>query len=206
MSVLAILGASGHGKVIADAALHGRIWKEVIFFDDAFRELPVNFPWPVLGDTNNLIENLSQFSGVIVGIGNNLIREKKYQLLINNNAPIVTVIHPQAYISPLAEVGDGCVVFAQAAINVHACIGYGCIVNTGATVDHDCKLSNFVHISPGSNLGGMVVVGERSWLGIGSSVKQGVKIGSDVVVGAGSSVVKSIIDNQVVVGVPARPF
>ena len=35
MNCLAILGASGHGKVVAEIAeLQG--WKKIVFFDDAF--------------------------------------------------------------------------------------------------------------------------------------------------------------------------
>lgn len=203
---LAILGASGHGKVIADAAALNSKWSKISFFDDAWPVVVENLPWPVIGNTNTLLETLDQFSGVVIGIGNNNIREQKHKLLAKHNAPIVSVIHPQACISPFAKIAEGSVVFALAVINIHASIGRSCIVNTGATIDHDCNLSDFVHISPGSHLGGMVSVGERSWLGIGSSVKQCITIGSDVVAGSGSSVVKSILDNQVVVGVPARPL
>ena len=203
---LAILGASGHGKVIADTATLDPKWDKISFFDDVWPFIPDGLPWPVIGNTNKLLETLDQFSGVVIGIGSNIIREQKHNLLVKHGALIVSVIHPQAFISPFANIGEGSVVFAQAVINIHAEIGRGCIVNSGATVDHDCKLSDFVHICPGSHLSGMVVVGERSWVGIGSSVKQCMTIGSNVVVGAGSSVVKPIVDNQVVVGVPARPL
>ena len=36
MKTLAILGASGHGKVVADAALSTGLWQEVVFYDDAW--------------------------------------------------------------------------------------------------------------------------------------------------------------------------
>lgn len=203
---LAILGASGHGKVIADAAALNPNWDRISFFDDAWPVTPDDLPWPVLGDTNALLETLDQFSGVVIGIGNNIIREQKHKLLVKHEASIVSIIHPRACISSLVDIGEGSVVLAHAVINIHAYIGCGCIINTGATIDHDCKLSDFVHISPGSHLGGMVEVGERSWLGIGSSVKQCIAIGSDVIVGAGSVVVKPVVNNQVVAGVPARPL
>lgn len=50
-----------------------------------------------------------------------------------------------------------------------------------------------------------MTVGDRSWVGIGSAVRQMIKIGSDVMVGAGSVVVSDISDACVVTGVPARP-
>ena len=48
MKRLALLGASGHGKVVADAALAGE-WDEVAFFDDAWPQRQRNGVWPVLG-------------------------------------------------------------------------------------------------------------------------------------------------------------
>ena len=49
-----------------------------------------------------------------------------------------------------------------------------------------------------------VYVGARSWIGIGSSVIQQVRIGSDVIVGAGAAVVSDVPNQVTVVGVPAR--
>ena len=46
--------------------------------------------------------------------------------------------------------------------------------------------------------------GELSFLGIGATIIQGIKIGKNVTVGAGSVVTNDIPDNVVVVGNPAR--
>jgi serine acetyltransferase len=82
----------------------------------------------------------------------------------------------------------------------------GCIVNTGATIDHDCQLAEGVHVCPGTHLSGGVVVGARSWIGVGASVRQCIRIGADVTVGAGAAVVRDVADRLTVVGVPARPI
>lgn len=204
MKRLAVLGASGHGKVIADCAeLCG--WEQVSFFDDRWPELLVNGHWPVIGGTNDLIETLSQFQGVVVGIGNNGIRLTKLQQLLDAGAQLPVLQHPSAQVSRYARIGLGSVVFAGAVINADSELGQGVIINTGATVDHDCVLGDGVHISPGANLAGGVVVAERSWIGIGASVRQLVRIGSDVVVGAGAAVVADTADAVTLAGVPARP-
>lgn len=202
MKTLAVLGASGHGKVIADCAeLCG--WQSVVFFDDAWPDRLENGPWAVMGNTDKLLASLSDFDGVVVAIGHCRIRQDKIGLLRAAGAPLVTLIHPRAVVSPYAQVGQGTVIFAGAVVNVDARIGEGGIINTGATIDHDCVLGDAVHISPGANLAGGTVVGDRSWIGIGSSVKQLIVIGADVIVGAGASVVKNIPDGLTVVGVPA---
>ncbi|NBB60356.1 acetyltransferase [Pseudomonas sp. ODNR1LW] len=203
MKRLAILGASGHGKVVADAAQCCG-WDHVDFYDDAWPGRAHNGNWLVVGDSAAMYTRLHDYQGVIVAIGNNAVRHLKLNALFEASAPVVSVIHPAAIISQYASIGPGSVVFAGAAVNVDAKIGFGAILNTGCSVDHDCVLGDSVHVSPGARLAGAVSVGDRSWVGIGSSVRQMISIGSDVVVGAGASVVSDVKDSVVVVGVPAK--
>jgi len=205
MKRLALLGASGHGKVVADmAALSG--WTTIEFFDDAWPQRTRNGAWPVVGDTDTLLTRLNEFDGVVVSIGDCAVRWYKHQLLLSKAAPLVNIIHPSAQLSPHAVLGIGSVVMACAAINVDAVLGQACIINTGATVDHDCRIDHAVHISPGAHLSGAVSVGMGSWIGVGSAVKQGISIGSRVLVGAGAVVVNAVADGLTVVGNPARPL
>lgn len=203
MKRLAILGASGHGKVIADMAIDSG-WQEVVFFDDRHPELAKNGSWPVIGDTKALIAALSSFDGVIVAIGSNATRLHKQNELKALGASLVNIIHPNATISSHAVPGKGCVVMAGAVINIGTTLGDACIVNTGATIDHDCVLGDGVHISPGAHLAGGVVVGFCSWIGMGANVKQLVRIGANVTVGAGAVVVHDFLEPCTVAGVPAR--
>lgn len=205
MKKLALLGASGHGKVVADCAeLCG--WDTVVFFDDAWPTRQENGRWPVLGDTAALLASLSDYDGVLVSIGHCRVRQEKLALLTAAGARIPTLVHPTAVISRYATLGVGTVVFAGVVVNVDARVGDGCILNTGCTVDHDCVIGACVHVSPGANLAGGVTVGDRSWVGIGSAVRQYLTIGSDVMVGVGAAVVSNIPDGATVVGVPAAPL
>ncbi|GGO85175.1 hypothetical protein GCM10011348_33120 [Marinobacterium nitratireducens] len=203
MKRLAILGASGHGKVVADLAeLLG--WLQVTFFDDAWPEHRENGPWPIAGPTESLILSVGAFDGVVVAIGDNRIRLQKQQQLAQEGAKLTSLIHPQASVSRYSAIGLGSVVMAGAVINVDATLGEACIINTGATVDHDCRLGDGVHLSPGAHLAGGVGVGNESWIGIGASVRQLITIGEGAVVGAGAAVVKDVPPRRTVVGVPAR--
>ncbi|MCZ8253494.1 MAG: acetyltransferase [Hylemonella sp.] len=205
MKRLALLGASGHGKVVADAALAGG-WGAVEFFDDAWPQRQSNGPWPVTGDSAALLTRLQEFQGVIVSIGDCAVRWAKHQTLETAGAPLVTVVHPAAVVSPHALLGAGTVLMAGAVVNIDAVVGQAGIINTGATVDHDCRLGDAVHICPGAHLSGHVQVGHGSWVGVGAAVKQGMTIGQRVMVGAGAVVVQAVPDGLTVIGNPAVPM
>lgn len=203
MNRLAILGASGHGKVVADCAERSG-WKEIVFYDDAWSKLKENGVWQVTGTTKELLCNLENYDGVIVAIGDNTIRTKKYKELIEHGARIATIIDPAATVSSYAKISIGAVIFSGAVINIDSYMGIGCIINTGATVDHDCKLGDGVHISPGVNISGGVTIGNLSWIGIGACIRQCTTIGENVIVGAGAVVISDVSDSITVAGVPAR--
>jgi sugar O-acyltransferase (sialic acid O-acetyltransferase NeuD family) len=202
MKDLAILGASGHGKVVAEVAeLNG--WC-VTFFDDAFPDITQVAHWKVVGRSERLIANLHQFDGCMVAVGDNRIRLQKQSYLQSHGLECIVLIHPTATVSSYARLGKGTVVMSSAVINPFARVGECAIINTGATIDHDCILAESVHVSPGASLAGGVSVGALSWIGIGASVIQGVTIGPRAIVGAGAVVVTDIGADSKVVGVPAK--
>ncbi len=203
MKRLAVLGASGHGKVVAEIAeLTG--WSEIVFFDDDFPRVSALENWSVKGTTEDLVYSAGEFDGCIVAIGDNTIRSEKSSLLQSKLDNLTSLIHPSAIVSSYSRIGPGSVLMAGAVINPFVQIGQACIVNTAATVDHDCVLGDGVHLSPGVSLGGGTLIGKNSWIGIGASVRQSISIGENVTVGAGAAVVSNLPDNSVAFGVPAR--
>lgn len=203
MKSCAILGASGHGKVVAEIAeLNG--YQNITFFDDRWPSLTSVEHWGVAGDTAVLLATASEYDLVVVAIGHNATRCAKQRELSAAGAKFDLLASPSAVISKYANITAGTVVMANAVVNPFSHIAASCIINTSAIVEHDCRLAEGVHISPNASLAGGVEVGENSWIGIGSQVKQLVRIGRDAVVGAGSTVINHIPDYQTVVGSPAH--
>ncbi|WGI26635.1 NeuD/PglB/VioB family sugar acetyltransferase [Halomonas alkaliantarctica] len=198
---IAIFGASGHGRVVADIAVCTG-WN-VHFYDDAIPEKEMTLGMPYGGNFQNLISNVDQYSAAFVAIGNNRLRLSLQQSLLDAGFYIPTLVHPSSTISRFASIESGTVVMPGAVINAAAHVGCACIINTGASIDHDCLLEDGVHISPGAHLAGIVSVGKCSWIGIGASIRQQVRIGINVTVAAGAVVVKNVEDNATVAGVPA---
>ena len=195
MNRLIIIGASGHGKVVADiAVLNG--YRDIIFLDDA-ESVKNCAEWPVVGKSNEAPEG-----EVFVAIGNAATRKRLMDFYEDRKQPIL--IHPRAVVAKGVEIGAGTVVMAGAVINSGAKIGRGVIVNTSSSVDHDCKIENFCHISVGTHLSGTVVVGEATWIGAGATVSNNITICGGCMIGAGAVVIKDIDKPGSYIGVPAR--
>ena len=192
---LVIIGASGHGKVIADIAVRNG-YEDIVFLDDdeCIKECA---GFPVIGKTS---EAKGMDGDKIVAIGNPKIR-KRIQEEISG---VITLIHPDAVISRRVEIGEGSVIMAGAVINTDAVIGKSCIINTGASVDHDCRVGDYVHVSVGAHVAGTCEVGKRTWIGAGATVSNNVNICGDCMIGAGTVVIKDIDKPGTYVGVPAR--
>lgn len=203
MKTLAILGASGHGKVLADAALSSG-WDEVVFFDDDLSEFSRNRFVHVRGNSYDLIADTGSYQGIAVAIGDNGTRLKKIRSFLEAGLHLPALIHQRAYVARDTIIASGCVVFAGAVIQPGCSLGLGCIVNTAASVDHDCRIGDCVHVSPGVRLAGSVEIGDCAWIGVGASVSQHLTIGQHAVVGAGATVIECVADYITVVGNPAR--
>ena len=191
---LILIGASGHGKVIADIAeLNG--YDNIAFLDDN-PDVRECYGYPVIGPTSKAA---SYECDKIVAIGNASIRER-----IQKNIETVSLIHPAAVVAHDVKMGDGCVVMAGAVINPGTIIGNGVIINTASSVDHDCIIEDYTHVAVGAHICGTVHVGKRTWIGAGATVVNNVEICDDCMIGAGATVVKSIKEAGTYVGVPAR--
>ena len=194
---LIIIGASGHGKVVADIAVKNG-YSEIAFLDDA-EGLEECAGFPVIGklSTANEIEG----ADFIVAIGDARIRQRIQESLDGN---VIALIHPNASLSRRVEIGVGSVVMAGAVVTSDAVIGRGSIINTSASVDHDCRIGDFVHISVGCHVAGTVSVGDRALLGICSTVSNNLIVCEDCMVGAGSVVIRDISVPGTYVGIPAK--
>ena len=196
---LVIVGAGGHGKVIADNALKNG-YTDICFVDDgAVDDFCMEFP--IVGgsaDLNRLNDGKTDF---VIGIGNNAVRKKIAEAYDVN---WVTLVHPSAQIAVNVSIDKGTVVMAGAVINVCATIGKHCIINTCAIVEHDNVIEDFAHISPNVALGGTVFIGKSTHMGIGASICNNVSICGDCIIGAGAVVVRSITEAGVYIGVPAK--
>lgn len=195
---LIIIGAGGHGKVIADIARKiGYI--NIAFADD--NAVGSCCDYPIICTSEEIEMHNDGKTDFVIAVGNNVIRKN---IAKQHDVNWVSLIHPSVQIGAGTEVGKGTVVMANAVINSCAKIGEHCIINTSAVVEHDNVIEDYVHLSPKVALGGTVRIGEGTHIGIGATVTNNIDICGDCVIGAGALVVRSIYQSGWYMGVPAK--
>lgn len=200
---LIIIGAGGHGKVVADIAyLCG--YKDIIFLDsnESLIGKKIGYRSHVVCGTPL---DIDQFNGdVFVAIGDSHTRRKLLDFyLFEKNRNVASLMHPNAFVSEGALIEDGVVVMPGAVINTDTTVGSGSIINTCSSVDHDCFIDEDCHIAPGAHICGGVKTGRGCWIGAGSTIINNLEIASNVYIGAGAVVLNNIHETGTYVGVPA---
>lgn len=202
-----IIGAGGHGRVVADAlrtagheligfadsdpATHGRVIDGV----------------EVLGDDSVLSGFDPSFTQLAIGVGSvgrQSTRRRIAESFLGKGWRLVTVVHASALVAPSVQLGAGAQVMAGAIVQPGARIGAGSIINTGAVVDHDCIVGAWCHVAPGATLSGGVVLGDECHVGAASVVIQGCSLDACTTVGAGAVVINDSVGGGTLIGVPAR--
>ncbi len=201
MDQLIIMGAGGHGKVVADIAQKIGKYKKIVFLDDGDALSCVGYP--VIGKSTDLAKHIDK-ADFFVAIGNNKVRKAFIDKIIELGGVLTSLIHPSAIIGKEVSIGIGTAVMAGAVINPCTKIGRGVIVNTCSSIDHDCIIGDYSHLAVGVHVAGTVTVGNGCFLGAGVIIKNNICICNDCILGAGAVVVEDIEDNGTYVGVPAK--
>ena len=205
---LLLIGAGGHGGVVLDLLLQTKKYSIAGIIDLKERLGDKVLGIPIVGTDKDLprfFKDGIKHCFISVGsVGDTRLRIKLVDLARKSGFIFPNLIHPLAYISPTASLGEGNYIAPGVVVNANAKISDHCIINTGAIIEHDCKIGDFAHISPGVVLSGGVSIGDHSHLGAGSVVIQNLKIGAKTIIGAGSIVTKNVGDGILAYGNPCE--
>ena len=199
MNEIYLFGGGAHAKVLIDCVEQEGLYQVKSILDDQPSvKYILQYDVSKRKDDHRYADHPA-----IITITNCPVRQK---LASELSCDFITTIHPTAIVSPHATIGVGTQILAGVIINAGAKIGDHCIVNTGSIVEHDCVISDYVHLAPRTAIGGGSTIGTGTQVGIGACVIQNITIGANVVIGAGAAVIRDIPDNCTAVGVPARPI
>ncbi|HTD04660.1 acetyltransferase [Undibacterium sp.] len=115
-----------------------------------------------------------------------------------------TLVHPTAYVSPMASLGEGVFIGANSVVGPGAVLGEHVFVNRGVTIGHDTQIGAFSRIQPGANLGGLSRIGRGVTVAIGATLLERLVIGDQAFIGAGAVATTDVADGALMVGIPAK--
>lgn len=208
MEKIAIIGSSGHAKVVIDIILNEKRYELCGLIDDYKKKGEKVMNFPILGKIEELpgIIHKHLITGIIIAIGDNFARSK-VAAHIKNICPeisFIKTIHPSALIASDVEIGLGTIIAAGSIIGPCCKIGDHCILNTNSSLDHDSAMDDFSSIAPKVATGGNCNIGAYSAIGIGTTLIHKINIGKNSVIGAASLVITDIESFVVAYGIPAK--
>jgi sugar O-acyltransferase (sialic acid O-acetyltransferase NeuD family) len=207
MKNIAVVGSSGHAKVVVDIIEKQGIYAIAGFIDmnRSVGEKTLNYD--VLGKEEDLPKLISShhLHGIIIAIGDNFIRSQVVNKIKHMCPDIcfVTAVHPLSCIAKTASLGQGTVAMAGSIVNPSCKVGEFCILNTNSALDHDSKMDDFSSLAPNVTTGGNCEIGHASAVGIGATLIHGITVGEHSIVGAGSTVLKDVEPYCISFGTPA---
>ena len=203
-----IVGAGGHGKVVASVIESTGKYHIVGFVDVMEKVGEVVRGYKVIGTDDDLpyiYKDGVNFAAVGIGsVGDVSLRKRVYERLKSIGFVLPAIVSNYAFVDSTVTIGEGSVIVHGAVIQPDVKIDKMAIINTKASVDHDCIIGDFTHVAPGTTLSGNVILETEVHIGTGAKLIQGVRIGRKTIIGAGAVVVKDIPSGVIAKGVPAR--
>ena len=181
----------------------------IIGIIDSIHEIDSDrFGYKILGRQENISQLIKKYNieGGVISIGDNWGRYHVYNQILElaPNFKFVNAIHPSVIVGNNVKLGVGIVAMAGCIFNPKSQIGDFTFFATGAQIEHDCQIGDFASISAGSVTGGYVKLGKFSAITLGVTVVDRLEIGENTVIGSGSLVTKSLPDNVLAYGFPAK--
>lgn len=163
--------------------------------------------YPVIGNDSDIpyfIEKGYSFHITMGHMGNANRRQQIFDLLIENQAKLPSIISPLAFVSKRSIIGKGSIIMHGSIINADTQIGKNTIINNKALIEHDTTIKDNCHISTNTTINGNCQIGNNVFAGSGVITKNGISITDDVIIGAGTLVIKSIKDSGLYFGLPIK--
>ncbi len=200
-----LLGGGGHCHSVLDSIIGSASYDEIGIIDE---QRNTYMGVSVIGSDDDL-ETLKKegwnYAFVTVGsIGKTDTRRRLYNKLKAIGFVIPRIIDATAIIARDVMMDEGVYIGKGAIINAGSCVGKCAIINTGSIIEHDCKIGDFTHVSPGVVICGGSTVGDDSHVGAGTILRQQISVGKGTLIGAGSVVVKDIPDFSKAYGNPCK--
>lgn len=200
-----VFGAGAQGRVTLDVLRAMRCFDEFGFMDDNAETWGTQVDGVQVGGGLDWAASLpSSTHGIIVALGNPVVRLRVMDRARAKGMHFISAIHPSASMAQNVTLGEGNLVGARAILCTGARVGNGVIINTASILEHDAIVADGVQLAPGAIAAGRTILDKGAFIGLHALVIPRVRIGAYSVVGVASVVINDVPDGVFVLGNPAR--
>lgn len=100
----------------------------------------------IIGTTRDIEKFAGEFHYGFVAIGNPKVRRRLTETLHYNCITPAILVHPQAYVSPSAQLQMGCCVEPHATVQTGAVVATATFIASGAVIKHDAFVGEYCHV------------------------------------------------------------
>lgn len=133
---------------------------------------------------------------LVAAIASPVVRSVIVKKLLSRGCKFASYIHPSAHVSLGSTIGRGCILLPHSLVSNDSIIGDFSIVNCCSSVGHDVSVGSFVTISSHVDIMGRCVVEDKVFMGSGSRVLPGKRVGESAVIGAGATAARSVASSK----------
>ena len=196
---LILVGAGDLAKEVAgwilssDSTLLSK--KEYCFIDDNVSKLTVaDRSLKYLGSVQDFVP--ADGDELIAAVASPKVRSTLVDTLSRRGANFISYIHSSVVISIGVTIGRGVIMLPFSLVSVGSVIGEFSVVNCSSSVGHDVSIGSFVTISSHVDIMGHCIVEPEVFMGSGSRVLPGNRLGKSAVIGAGAVAVRSVASGK----------
>ncbi len=155
MKKLVLIGAGGFARTLSDIVRQTKQFDKIILLDDSKTD-------GVEGKCDTYAQYLDENTWFYPAISNNQVRHMWLDRLLAENANIATIIHPSAYVSPMADISEGVAILPGAIISTGCSVSFGALINCGSILDHDSKIGVCAHVATGAVAMALSIVADEA--------------------------------------------
>lgn len=177
-----------------------------LYHYDNSRTGETDHDYPIIGSFDDLYKQDLTGKNFALSMGNNTTRRQVFEQLKRHNANLPVLVHPSAVVSKFATLDEGVQICVGSIVMADVKIGQNTIISENATIIHSSEIGSHSFVAPNACVGAYTIMEENVFIGLNATIISGKvpTIGTNAIIGAGSVVTKSVEDNAVVCGNPAK--